>query len=149
MGSYQIGRILGTLLSPFLMMLIIGTIYYFIKGRRIPFRQAVFNRWVVVVSVIWVLISLFGRSFSATEQDASHVYPQSDVRSFTTSCVDSAKERVASAVAERVCACTITEIQKAYTYGEFKKFGIEMMKNNTIPEDWKEILVSCSRPTSQ
>ena len=145
MSAYQLGSLVGTLASFFIFLFIIGGINYLIKGRSIPFRQAVFNRWVIVLSVILFLASLASRIGSIVQQDTSHVYPESEVRDFTTSCVASAGSGLGSALAERACTCAITDIQKAYTYGEFKSLVVEMEKSKIIPADLKDIMTSCAK----
>jgi hypothetical protein len=146
MTAEQIGYLIGILISPLLYMLIIGTIYYLIKQRRIPFRQAVLNRWVIASSLILFLLGLIGRSTSNLQQESSHIYPDSSVKAFTESCVDSAKAKLTITVAEKVCSCSIVEIQKVYTYGEFKKVDEDIRKNNTaLPSDVTKILFSCAQ----
>jgi hypothetical protein len=145
MTAYQIGYLFGTLVIPLLYMLVIGTIYYWIKRRSITFRQAILNRWIIASSVILFLLGLFGRTHSYLQQESSYVYPEREVSSFTTSCVDSAKAKTDIQVAQKICLCTISEIQKAYTYGEFKKLGSEAQKNKTIPSGFRDILTSCAQ----
>ncbi|NMF58571.1 hypothetical protein [Pseudanabaena yagii] len=146
MTPYKIGYLVGTLISPLLLMLIIGTIYYFIKGRSIPYWKAVFSRWVIISSLILALISFVGRFSSDMQQDASHVYPERDVKAFTEGCLSGAKgKKVDIKVAEKLCSCSITEIQKAYTYGEFKKIDLEMQNSKSIPSGFRNIVTSCAQ----
>jgi hypothetical protein len=145
MTAYQIGYLLGTLVVPFLSILIIGTIYYWIKKRSIPFRQAILNRWVITSSLILFLLGLVGRTSSYLQQESSHVYPEKEVSGFIAGCVDSAKAKLDSKVAEGICSCTISEIQKAYTYGEFKKLSLEMQKSKVIPSGFRDVLTSCTQ----
>jgi hypothetical protein len=148
MIAYQIGYLIGILAALFLYMLIIGTIYYWIKKRRITFRQAVLNRWVITLSLVLCLLGLIGRTSSHLKKESSHVYPEREVREFTAGCADSAKVKLDSKVAEKICACSISEIQKTYTYGDFKKLGTEMQKSKTMPSGFRDILTSCSQRQS-
>jgi hypothetical protein len=150
MTSYQLGALIGrTLVSFFFFMLIIGGIFYSLKRHSIPFRQAILRWWVITVSlglsVIVLLISLLSSAGTALQQDASHVYPVDAVSGFTESCIDSSKAGLGSARAERVCTCAITEIQKAYTYGEFRKLSADLQKSNVLPAGLSEIFVRCAQ----
>jgi hypothetical protein len=102
MNAYQIGYLFGTLATPFLYMLIIGTIYYLIKKRRIPFRQAVINRWVIIASLVLFFLGLLSRTGLNLKQESSHVYSERVVTEFTAGCVETAKERVDSKIAEQM-----------------------------------------------
>jgi len=146
MTPFKIGYLVGTLISPLVLMLIIGTIYYFIKGRSIPYWKAVFSRWVIISSLILVLLSFVGRVSSDLQQEASHVYPAKDVQAFTEGCLSGAKgKKVDIKFAEKLCSCSITEIQKAYTYGEFKKIDLEMQNSKSIPPKFKDIVTACAQ----
>lgn len=148
MTAYQIGYLVGNLLTPLILMLIIGTIYYFIKGRSIPYSKAVFSRWVIISSLILFLLSFAGRLSSNLKQDASHVYPEREVKQFTEGCISTAKAKIDLKVAENLCSCSITEIQKAYTYGEFTKISTEMQKSKSVPDGFKSIITSCTQKQS-
>ncbi|ELS32134.1 MULTISPECIES: hypothetical protein [Pseudanabaena] len=145
MTPYQIGYLVGTLVTPLILMLVIGTIYYWIKGGRIPYRQAILSRWVIVASLILFLLGLFGRASSYLQQESSHVYPERDIKAFTEGCVGSAKKKLDIKAAESFCTCSITEIQKAYTYGEFRKFDAEMNQQKSMPSGIKNIVTSCAQ----
>jgi hypothetical protein len=150
MDTRAIGYLVGMFACfPILLVLIIGSIYYWIKGRSIPFRQAVLNWRVILLSAILFLMSLASRVGSYVQQESSHVYPEREVKGFTTSCVESAGSGPGSAIAERVCSCAIIDIQKAYTYGEFKNLVTEMGKSNVVPSDLKAIMTSCAKKQSQ
>jgi hypothetical protein len=86
-----------------------------------------------------------GRASSNWQQDTSHVYPSADVKGFTSGCVESAKAKIAAATAEKICSCTIAEIQKTYTFGEFKKIGQEMQANKTMPPAIQASLTACAK----
>ena len=153
MTSYQLGYLVGrTLGSLFLFMLIIGGIYYSLKRHSIPFRQAVLRWWVITaslgLSVIVLLISLLSSAGAALQQESSHVYPEDAVSGFTESCVGSSKARLGSATAEHVCSCAITEIQKAYTYGEFRKLSADLQKSGVLPSGLSDIFVRCAQKQS-
>jgi hypothetical protein len=153
MTPYQLGYLVGrTLGSLFLFMLIIGGIYYSLKRHSIPFRQAVLRWWVITaslgLSVIVLLISLLSSVGTSLQQESSHVYPEDAVSGFTESCIDSSKARLGSATAEHLCSCAITEIQKAYTYGEFKKLSADLQKSNVLPAGLSDIFVRCAQKQS-
>ncbi len=144
MTTYQIGYLIGTLISPLFLILIVGTIYYFIKGRSIPYRKAIFNRSIIVSSLALFLVSIVGRASLYLQQESSHVYPEKDINAFTQGCVSSAKAKIDIKIAKNLCSCSIIEIQKAYTYGEFKKFDIELEKSKSIPSGFRDIVTACA-----
>lgn len=143
MIGYQIGHLFGTLMGVFFYMLIIGSIYYWLQGRRVPFRQAILNRWNMAVSVILFLLVLVSRGASYVHEESSHVYPEPEVSSFITSCSQSAKAIRDETVIRATCVCTINEIQKRYTYGEFKQLAVAMTEDPVLPTNLSDILVAC------
>ncbi|WP_103670138.1 hypothetical protein [Pseudanabaena sp. BC1403] len=148
MTAYQIGYLVGTLITPLILMLIIGTIYYLIKGRVIPYRKAIFSRWVIISSLILFLLSFAGRLSSNLKQESSHVYPEREVKEFTEGCISSAKAKIDIKIAENICSCAIIEIQKNYTYGEFTKMSTEMQKSKSVSDRLKNIVTSCTQKHS-
>ena len=56
-----LGQIAGTLLFMFVVMLLVGGVYYLIRRPRITFWGAVFRWWVVLVAVLLVVINILGR----------------------------------------------------------------------------------------
>jgi len=60
-----LGQIAGTLLFMFVVMLVVGGVYYLIRRPRITFWGAVFRWWVVLIAVLLVVFSLLGRLSSA------------------------------------------------------------------------------------
>jgi hypothetical protein len=60
-----LGQIAGTLLFMFLVMLVLGGVYYLIRRPRVSFWGAVFKWWVVLIAVLLVVINLLGRLASA------------------------------------------------------------------------------------
>ena len=60
-----LGQIAGTLLFMFVVMLLVGGVYYLIRRPRITFWGAVFRWWVVLIAVLLVVLSLLGRLSSA------------------------------------------------------------------------------------
>ena len=56
-----LGQITGTLLFMFVVMLVVGGIYYLIHRPRITFWGAVFRWWVVLIAVLLVVINILGR----------------------------------------------------------------------------------------
>jgi hypothetical protein len=60
-----LGQIAGTLLFMFVVMLVVGGVYYLIRRPRITFWGAVFRWWVVLIAVLLVVLSLLGRLSSA------------------------------------------------------------------------------------
>lgn len=148
MTSYQLGYLLGTLATPFFYMFVIGGIYYLIKKRRIPFRQALSNRWVIASSLILFFLNLVSSAGSYLQQEASHDYPKETIRNFTAGCVDRVKARGDNAFAQQVCSCLVVEVQKAYTYGEFKKLTAQMEKSQTLPSGFQSLVTSCNQKQS-
>jgi hypothetical protein len=60
-----LGQIVGTLLFPFLVMLVIGGIYYLIRRPRVTFWGAVFRWWVVLIAVVLFVFGILGQVASA------------------------------------------------------------------------------------
>jgi len=60
-----LGQIAGTLLFMFVVMLVVGGVYYLIRRPRITFWGAVFRWWVVLIAVLLVVINILGRLSSA------------------------------------------------------------------------------------
>jgi hypothetical protein len=56
-----LGQIAGTLLFMFVVMLVVGGVYYLIRRPRITFWGAVFRWWVVLIAVLLVIINILGR----------------------------------------------------------------------------------------
>jgi predicted membrane channel-forming protein YqfA (hemolysin III family) len=59
-----LGQLAGTLLFMFVVMLVVGGVYYLIRRPRIAFWGAVF-RWVVLIAVLLVVINILGRLSTA------------------------------------------------------------------------------------
>lgn len=60
-----LGQIVGTLLFPFLVMLVIGGVYYLIRRPRVTFWGAVFRWWVVLIAAVLFVLGLLGQVASA------------------------------------------------------------------------------------
>jgi hypothetical protein len=60
-----LGQVAGTLLFMFLVMLVVGGLYYLIRRPRVTFWRAVFRWWIVLIAVLLVVINLLGRLASA------------------------------------------------------------------------------------
>jgi hypothetical protein len=56
-----LGQITGTLLFMFVVMLLVGGVYYLIRRPRITFWGAVFRWWVVLIAVLLVVVNILGR----------------------------------------------------------------------------------------
>jgi hypothetical protein len=56
-----LGQITATLLFMFMVMLVVGGVYYLIRRPRITFWGAVFRWWVVLIAVLLVVINILGR----------------------------------------------------------------------------------------
>jgi hypothetical protein len=56
-----LGQITGTLLFMFVVMLVVGGVYYLIRRPRITFWGAVFRWWVVLIAVLLVVVNILGR----------------------------------------------------------------------------------------
>ena len=59
--AQALGQITGTLLFMFVVMLVVGGVYYLIRRPRITFWGAVFRWWVVLIAVLLVVINILGR----------------------------------------------------------------------------------------
>jgi hypothetical protein len=60
-----LGQVVGTLLFVFLVMLVVGSVYYLIRRPRVTFWGTVFRWWVALTAVLLVVINLLGRLASA------------------------------------------------------------------------------------
>ncbi len=60
-----LGQVVGTLLFPFLVMLVVGGLYYLIRRPRVTFWGAVFRWWVVLIAVIVFVFGLLSQVASA------------------------------------------------------------------------------------
>ena len=60
-----LGQVVGTLLFVFLVVLVVGGVYYLIRRPRVTFWGAVFRWWVALTAVLLVVINLLGRLASA------------------------------------------------------------------------------------
>ena len=60
-----LGQIAGTLLFVFVVMLVVGGVYYLTRRPRITFWGAVFRWWVVLIAVLLVVINILGRLSTA------------------------------------------------------------------------------------
>lgn len=61
MDGEALGRIIGLIILPFLLMALIGGVYYLAVRPRLTFRQAMFRWWVVALSLVLVLLSFLSR----------------------------------------------------------------------------------------
>jgi hypothetical protein len=61
----MIGEMLGRLtffaMLPFLVMLVVGGIYFLAMRPRVSFRQAIFRWWVVLAGFVFFFLALFGQ----------------------------------------------------------------------------------------
>jgi hypothetical protein len=60
-----LGQVVGTLLFVFLVVLVVGGVYYLIRRPRVTFWGVVFRWWVVLTAVLLVVINFLGRLASA------------------------------------------------------------------------------------
>ena len=60
-----LGQIAGTLLFVFVVMLVVGGVYYLIRRPRVTFWGAIFRWWVVLIAVLLVVFNILGRLSSA------------------------------------------------------------------------------------
>jgi cbb3-type cytochrome oxidase subunit 3 len=150
MTPYQLGSLVGRTLVVFLFfLLIIGGSYYALKRQQLSFRQAISRWWVIALSIcfsgIVLLLSAFSLLGTSLQQDASHVYPDAVVSAFRESCVASSTAQLGDAAAQRICTCAITDIQKAYTYGEFKQLNADLQRTGALSTGMTDILTRCSQ----
>lgn len=59
--GYALGRIVGSVAFVFVVMAIVGGIYYLRVRPRLTFRQAMFRWWVVAISVVLGILGLCGQ----------------------------------------------------------------------------------------
>ena len=53
-----LGQVVGTLLFVFLVVLVVGGVYYLIRRPRVTFWGVVFRWWVVLTAVLLIVINL-------------------------------------------------------------------------------------------
>ena len=58
-------QVAGTLLFMFLVMLVVGGVYYLIRRPNVTFWRAVFKWWVILIAALLVVVNLLGRLASA------------------------------------------------------------------------------------
>lgn len=56
-----LGQVVGTLLFPFLVMLVIGGTYYLIRRPRVSFWGAIFRWWVVLIAAVLLVFGLLSQ----------------------------------------------------------------------------------------
>lgn len=66
MTGEMLGRLLAPIIFLFLIMAIVGGVYYLAVRPRLTFRQAMFRWWVVLVSVVLVLLGVCGQLVGTT-----------------------------------------------------------------------------------
>jgi hypothetical protein len=66
MVGEMLGRLTFFVLFPFLMMAIIGGVYYLFARPRVTFRQAMFRWWVVLTSLGVLLLGILGQITQTT-----------------------------------------------------------------------------------
>ena len=59
-----IGRVVGTLFVPFVVMLIVGGVYYLFRRPVVTFWGAVFRWWVVPIGALVLLLGLLGQAIN-------------------------------------------------------------------------------------
>jgi hypothetical protein len=142
MTGYHIGYLFGYFLAT---TFFIGTIYYFLEKPRIPYYQAVFNRYIVIASLILSPI-VYGNSILEEESvnDYNSIIKIERIAKLRSSCEESFKTRkIAAQVASKICLCSFDEIQKVYTYKEFKTIQWQ-----TPDIKIKNIFTACARKQS-
>lgn len=61
MTGEALGRIIGLLIFPLLVMAVVGGVYYLAVRPRLTFRQAMFRWWVVAIAVLLWVMGLCGQ----------------------------------------------------------------------------------------
>lgn len=158
MSAYQIGSIIGTFIGVLVGAVAAWLLYKYLgkssrasgNGGATSANQSPARK---VAPILGICAIFFLTGFAALirshfQQNSSHTYPQALVDGFTKGCVNNAKVNVDLPTAERVCACAITEIQRAYTFGEFKTMAETAEKTREVPAGWQTILTSCSQKQS-
>lgn len=124
-------------------VLFFGGIYYFIKGRKVPYGKIISSPSVIIVSLI---LGFFIQANSALQRESSHSYPETVVDSYTETCIKSEKAKPDGRNQNAFCSCSISEIQRVYTYGEFKNIVEEFEKDNSsTPSEFKNIITECTK----
>lgn len=121
-------------------------LYYYKHKRNISVRNAQFKPKVIILSISLDLV-IFALIFFLNNQsiNSTHVYPEESIEGFTKGCTLSLKaQQINTTVAENICSCSIDETQRVYTFGEFSKIMAEAKKTYTLPEQYKNIMTSCT-----
>ena len=61
MVGEMLGRATFLILFPFIMMALIGGVYYLVARGRVTFRQAMFRWWVILAALAVLFIGLLGQ----------------------------------------------------------------------------------------
>ncbi|MBA3947646.1 MAG: hypothetical protein H0X37_24210 [Herpetosiphonaceae bacterium] len=56
-----LGRLVGAILVPFIVMALVGAVYYRVTRPRFTFRQAVLRWWVILIGVVIFLLGVCGQ----------------------------------------------------------------------------------------
>lgn len=157
MSAYQIGSLVGTMIGVLVGVGVALLLYKYLgKGafgksgnRGEVSRQKIFTARAVLIVLCAILLIGFAVAMrTRMQQNSSHTYPENVVNEFTKGCVNNAKANLEVSIAERVCSCTITEVQKGYTFGEFKSLSERAEKNGEVPSELRDALLSCARKES-
>jgi hypothetical protein len=66
MTGEALGRLVGLILFPFLVMAIVGGLYYLAVRPRLTFLQAMFRWWVILVGVLLLVLGVCGQLVANT-----------------------------------------------------------------------------------
>ncbi len=143
---HSLGYIIGYVgASTIALTMFIGTIYFLIKGLEIPFRKAISNPWIIIVSLGLSLLGFMNDSKSPSGEKISYIYSQKESREFMLDCADRIKSesKMNDLSAEKICSCELNEIQKIYTFDDLKKMTNNMGENKLASHSLQDISRRC------
>jgi hypothetical protein len=70
-------------------------------------------------------------------------YPDTVVTGFIETCVQQGSQQVSPEVMQKVCTCSISEIQNQYTYDEFLEIDKALSQGKELPPEVTQIVQSC------
>ena len=135
MTAYQLGRVFGVLGSS---LLLVATVFWLFKRRRVSFRDAVLHPGVVLAS-----LALAAVNFTVGLAPADRVFPEGERIGFYNGCIDSAVARMDRAAAGASCSCMVTEIEHSFTRDQYKSLTASMEKTGAAPPEFGAIAAKC------
>jgi hypothetical protein len=130
-NTHSLGYIIGYVgAGAVFCTLFFGTIYFFIRGLKVPYFKAITNPWILIASLI-LSISLYiddiktpssVKNTNVNTATESRSYTSSESNEFMSDCTDRTKLsfNIDDRSVQKMCACELAEFQKIYTFDDLK-----------------------------